>query len=260
MPKDYNNIVILTGAGISAESGIPTFRAADGLWENHKVEDVATPEAFVRDPELVHRFYNARRAYLLNGIEPNAAHYALALLSQHWDKRAVNEEAFDGKVTLVTQNIDDLHQRAGSRPYPMHGELLKVRCKLSQQLFDCNHNTSPKDVCPCCNTTGNLRPHVVWFGEMPLYMEIIETALAECDLFIAIGTSGNVYPAAGFVQTAKHHGAHTLELNLEPSAELNIKPSATGSLFDEQRYGPASEIVPSFIEELATFNPITPTV
>ncbi len=232
MPS-YSSIVILTGAGISAESGIKTFRAADGLWEEHRVEDVATPEAFIRDPALVHRFYNLRRQHLLSGIEPNAAHYALATLSQH----------YKGSITLITQNIDDLHQRAGSQLiYPMHGELLKIRCKLSQQLFECRHDTSPEDRCPCCHLAGKLRPHVVWFGEMPLYMTEIEQALQHCDLFIAIGTSGNVYPAAGFFQTAKYYGAYTLELNLEPSH--------SGSLFDEQHYGQATEIVPTFVQSL----------
>ncbi|MGH1487153.1 MAG: Sir2 family NAD+-dependent deacetylase [Cellvibrionaceae bacterium] len=231
--KEYQSIVILTGAGISAESGIQTFRAADGLWENHRVEDVATPEAFVRDPELAHRFYNARRQYLLNGIKPNAAHAAIANFSK----------AHPDRLTLVTQNIDNLHQQAGNDLiYPMHGELLKIRCKITGQLFDCNHQVSPQDQCPCCQTKGNLRPHVVWFGEMPLYMNDIEQALRQCDLFISIGTSGNVYPAAGFFQTAKYYGAHTVELNLEASA--------SGSLFDEQHYGPATQIVPKFFNSL----------
>jgi NAD-dependent deacetylase len=228
-----NSIVILTGAGISAESGIRTFRAADGLWEDHKVEDVATPEAFIKAPHLVHRFYNERRNHLLSGIQPNAAHEALTKL----------EQEFSGTVTLVTQNIDDLHQRAGSQNiYPMHGELLKIRCKQTQQLFDCIDNTSPEDSCLCCDRVGNLRPHVVWFGEMPLYMDQIESALQACDLFISIGTSGNVYPAAGFYQLAKSYGAKTVELNLEPSA--------SGSLFDEHRYGSATDIVPGFVNEL----------
>jgi NAD-dependent deacetylase len=231
--SQINSIVILTGAGISAESGIKTFRAADGLWEDHKVEDVATPEAFLQDPYLVHRFYNARRRHLLNGIEPNAAHVALAQL----------EQDFPGEVTLVTQNIDDLHQRAGSKNiYPMHGELLKIRCKQTQQLFDCTEDTSPADLCPCCEQAGNLRPHVVWFGEMPLYMDEIEHQLQGCDLFVSIGTSGNVYPAAGFFQIAKHYGARTVELNLEASA--------SGSRFDEQIYGPATELVPTFFSDL----------
>ena len=225
----YNSIVILTGAGISAESGIQTFRASDGLWENHRVEDVATPEAFERNPELVHRFYNERRQFLLNGIQPNAAHQTLALLSQF------------NNTTLITQNIDHLHQQAGSKNvYPMHGELLKIRCKVTQQLFDCSENTSPTDSCPCCGVAGNLRPHVVWFGEMPLYMNHIEHALQQCDLFVAIGTSGNVYPAAGFVQKAKYYGAHTVELNLEASPN--------GSLFGEQHYGPATELIPQYFK------------
>jgi len=232
MLTKYKNIVILTGAGVSAESGIKTFRAADGLWEDHRVEDVATPEAFVRDPELVHRFYNARRRHLLEGIKPNAAHHALAKLSEQWE----------GSVTLVSQNIDDLHQRAGSPTLAMHGQLLKTRCKATQQLFDCSQDTSPSDHCPCCDVAGNVRPHVVWFGEMPLYMDQIEQSLQACDLFIAIGTSGNVYPAAGFFQAAKHHGAHTVELNLEPST--------SGSYFDEQHYGAATEVVPKFIGTL----------
>ncbi len=237
MPKTYRNIVILTGAGISAESGIKTFRAADGLWEDHRVEDVATPEGFIQDPYLVHRFYNERRQHLLNGIEPNAAHLALASLSQQ------KQQEKDGQVTLVTQNIDNLHQRAGSKPiFPMHGELLKIRCQQTGELFDCHEDTSPEDHCPCCDIAGNLRPHIVWFGEMPLYMNEIERVLSQCDLFVAIGTSGNVYPAAGFFETAKHFGAHTVELNLEPSV--------TASRFDEQYYGPATELVPWFFESL----------
>ncbi len=225
----YQSIVILTGAGVSAESGINTFRAADGLWENHRVEDVATPEAFIRDPYLVHRFYNERRRYLLDGIVPNAAHQAIVELSR----------SLSGSVTLVTQNIDNLHQQSGSGTiYPMHGDLLKIRCKTTGDVFDCAADTSPEDECTCCRQPGQLRPHVVWFGEMPLYMADIEQALRTCDLFVAIGTSGNVYPAASFFQTAKYYGAHTVELNLEPST--------TGSLFDEQHYGPATEVVPEF--------------
>ena len=228
-----NNIVVLTGAGISAESGIPTFRAADGLWENHRVEDVATPEAFIRNPELVHRFYNERRQFLLDGIEPNAAHMAIAHYSQHCT----------GTFTLITQNIDNLHQRAGTKnSWPIHGELLKMRCQQSQELFDCLTDTSPRDPCPCCHITGNLRPHIVWFGEMPLYMDTIEVALASCDLFIAIGTSGNVYPAAGFAASAKHYGAHCIEMNIEPSA--------ASASFDEYIAGPASQTVPLFFSTL----------
>lgn len=227
------SIVVLTGAGISAESGIQTFRASDGLWENHRVEDVATPEAFVRNPALVHRFYNERRAHLLNGIKPNAAHTALAEFEQN----------FEGSFTLITQNIDDLHEQAGSRNlYHMHGELLKLRCADSGILYACAGPVSVEEACQCCDKTGRLRPHVVWFGEMPLYMQQIEAALSQCDIFVSIGTSGNVYPAAGFFQLAKAYGAHTVELNLEPST--------SGSQFDEQHYGTATTKVPAYFNSL----------
>lgn len=229
------NIVILTGAGISAESGIKTFRAADGLWENHRVEDVATPEAFLRNPLLVQNFYNQRRQKLLTpAIQPNAAHRALAKL----------EKAFPaGKVLLVTQNIDDLHERAGSRNLiHMHGELLKGRCQTSGGLVDLDHDLTVNLPCPLCGGKGCLRPHVVWFGEMPLQMEAIYRALSQCDRFISIGTSGNVYPAAGFVEEANRHGAHTVELNLEPSQRLTA--------FAEHQHGLASELVPAYVEAL----------
>jgi NAD-dependent deacetylase len=239
LTKKYRNIVVLTGAGISAESGIQTFRAADGLWENNKVEDVATPEAFVRNPALVHRFYNERRQHLLNGIEPNKAHLSLGQLSKKLEKSQ------KGKLTLITQNIDNLHQRSSGQNnvWPMHGELLKIRCKSSGQIYTCEVYTSVDDMCACCHQVGNLRPHIVWFGEMPLYMDEIELALSQCDLFVAIGTSGNVYPAAGFVELAKEFGAH--------SVELNLQPSNTGSRFAEQHYGPATRVVPDFIQSLA---------
>ena len=229
------NIVILTGAGISAESGINTFRDAGGLWENHRIEDVATPEAFLRNPLLVQNFYNQRRQQLLTlAIQPNAAHRALAKL----------EKAFPaGKVLLVTQNIDDLHERAGSRNLiHMHGELLKGRCQTSGGLVDLDHDLTVNLPCPLCGGKGCLRPHVVWFGEMPLQMETIYRALSQCDRFISIGTSGNVYPAAGFVEEANRHGAHTVELNLEPSQRLTA--------FAEHQHGLASELVPAYAEEL----------
>lgn len=229
------NIVILTGAGISAESGIKTFRADDGLWENHRVEDVATPEAFLRNPLLVQNFYNQRRQQLLTpAIQPNAAHRALAKL----------EKAFPaGKVLLVTQNIDDLHERTGSRNLiHMHGELLKGRCQTSGGLVDLDHDLTVNLPCPLCGGKGCLRPHVVWFGEMPLQMEAIYRALSQCDRFISIGTSGNVYPAAGFVEEANRHGAHTVELNLEPSQRLTA--------FAEHQHGLASELVPAYVEAL----------
>lgn len=227
-------IVVLTGAGISAESGIETFRAADGLWENHRVEDVATPEAFQRDPELVHRFYNARREKLLSpSIEPNAAHYALAEL----------EQRYPGEVLLVTQNIDNLHERAGSQNLiHMHGELLNMRCSASGVVHYFEGKSSPQDRCICCDLTGALRPDIVWFGEMPMQMDRIYHALERCALFVSIGTSGHVYPAAGFVQVANAVGARTVELNLEPSK--------TQSAFDEHVYGTASQVVPAFIASI----------
>ena len=229
--RQVNSIVVLTGAGISAESGIKTFRAADGLWEEHRVEDVATPEAFVRDPELVQRFYNERRRPLINcEVSPNFAHFALAKL----------EQEFTGQFLLVTQNIDNLHEQAGSKQIlHMHGEVLKKRCKQTNTVFDCSHDINVSDLCDCCGQAGNLRPHIVWFGEMPLYMDEISSALSNCDLFISIGTSGNVYPAAGFVQMANNSGAKTLEINLEESSVAND--------FDEAIYGKAGEVLPAWV-------------
>ena len=230
----YQSIVVLTGAGISAESGIKTFRASDGLWEEHRIEDVATPEAFERDPALVQHFYNQRRQPILdNDVQPNPAHIALAKL----------ENEFSGSFTLVTQNIDNLHEQGGSKNVlHMHGEILKIRCKKTQTLFDCTSSVDNEDLCKCCQQAGNLRPHIVWFGEMPLYMDEIYQALAECDLFVAIGTSGNVYPAAGFVQMANQAGANTLEINLERSNVAND--------FDKAIYGKAGEVLPSWVDEL----------
>ncbi|KAB0884852.1 Sir2 family NAD+-dependent deacetylase [Cronobacter muytjensii] len=227
-------VVVLTGAGISAESGIRTFRAADGLWEEHRVEDVATPEGFARNPQLVQDFYNARRRQLQQPeIKPNAAHLALARL----------EEAFGDRFLLITQNIDNLHERAGNNNVVhMHGELLKVRCSQSGQVLEWTGDVTPDDKCHCCQFPAPLRPHVVWFGEMPLGMDRIYEALARADVFIAIGTSGHVYPAAGFVLEAKLQGAHTVELNLEPSQ--------VGSEFEEKHYGLASQVVPEYVEKL----------
>lgn len=232
MTKRPSSIVVLTGAGISAESGISTFRAEDGLWENHSIDDVATPEGFARNPELVHRFYNQRRAQLLqDSITPNPAHIALARL----------EREFPGEVLVVTQNIDNLHERAGTKNLVhMHGELLKMRCLETGLIFDNREALCFDSLCRCCQTQGNLRPHIVWFGELPLYMNQIAQALEACDLFVAIGTSGNVYPASGFYQTAKTTRAHTVEINLEE----------TGSSFDEHQYGPASVLVPAYVDVL----------
>jgi NAD-dependent deacetylase len=231
MPE-IRNIVVLTGAGISAESGLATFRAADGLWEGHRVEDVATPEAFERNPALVHQFYDARRAKL-DLVQPNAAHRALARLDATWP----------GELLLVTQNVDDLHERAGSkRLIHMHGELRKGWCLACGQRFAWCGPMGEGASCPACGTSGAVRPDIVWFGEMPYAMDAIEDALHRCDLFVSIGTSGAVYPAAGFVQTARYRGARTVEINLEPSL---------GSyLFDESRTGRAGELVPAWVEEV----------
>ena len=231
----YRRIVVLTGAGISAESGIKTFRAEDGLWEEHRVEDVATPEGFAADPELVQNFYNGRRAQLLSdAVKPNAAHIALAEL----------ERIYGANLLLVTQNIDNLHERAGSQNIiHMHGELLKMRCAYTDKIYPIQTNIEVDDRCQCCGMRGALRPHVVWFGEMPLQMDEIYDALDACDLILAIGTSGNVYPAAGFVRQAALSGAHTMEINLEPSA--------VESAFAEHRYGLASAEVPALVADLA---------
>lgn len=233
------SLVILTGAGISRESGLATFRDADGIWAKIRIEDVATPEAFARDPRRVHDFYNARRAQLRDpAVVPNAAHLALATLDARWP----------GPLLLVTQNVDDLHDRAGamvgaarSRLLHMHGELNKARCRLCDAVQPWDQDLSTDTACPACGEPGGMRPHVVWFGEMPLHMQAIDAALQGCDIFVAIGTSGQVYPAAGFVAEVAHR-ARTVELNLEPSAGTR--------LFDEARHGPATEVVPAFVQSL----------
>ncbi len=226
------NIVILTGAGVSAESGVATFRGPDGLWEGHRVEDVATPEAFRRDPALVRGFYDARRARL-GEVAPNKAHEALARLDAAWT----------GELLLVTQNVDDLHERAGSkRLLHMHGELKSGWCLACDGRFAWDGPMGNDAACPGCEHPGAVRPDIVWFGEMPYDMDRIEGALRDCDLFVSIGTSGAVYPAAGFVQTARYCGAQTLELNLEPSQ---------GSIFfHETRIGPAGELVPAWVDQM----------
>ena len=224
-------VVVLTGAGISAESGVPTFRDADGLWEGHRVEDVATPEAFAHQPAVVHRFYDARRAALA-GVEPNLAHRALARL----------EEAIGGDLLVVTQNIDDLHERGGStRVVHMHGRLRAAWCVACDARVEWLGDLSHLPPCPSCGANA-LRPDVVWFGEMPYELDLIFDAIDDADLFVSIGTSGAVYPAAGFVQHAAAAGARTLELNLEPSAGT--------ALFDESRHGPASVLVPEWVSQL----------
>lgn len=233
-----NSIVILTGAGISAESGIATFRASDGLWENHRVEDVASPEGFKRNPELVHQFYNQRRQQVLSkDIQPNPAHLALAHL----------ENNFSGNYLLITQNIDNLHERAGSKNVlHMHGEILKQRCCISGDVYACEEDTNVGDLCACCNSAATLRPNIVWFGEMPFHLDEIYQALVECDLFVAIGTSGHVYPAAGFVEIASQSGAETMEINLQQS---NI-----ASAFSHARYGLASQQVPDWVKGFLSTN------
>ncbi|MAN80544.1 MAG: NAD-dependent protein deacylase [Rhodospirillaceae bacterium] len=235
--EDQPSIVILTGAGISKESGLATFRDADGIWARYRIEDVATPEAYARDPERVLGFYNARRrGAVADDVHPNAAHLALARLEADWP----------GEVLIVTQNIDDLHERAGSKNLiHMHGELLKARCTACTGLHPWRDDITLDDACPACGSLGTLRPHVVWFGEMPLGLDDIGMALDACALFMSIGTSGNVYPAAGFVQQVRRLGrARTVELNLEPSEGA--------TLFEHARYGPASDIVPAFVEGLLT--------
>lgn len=231
MSDAIRNIVILTGAGISAESGIDTFRGAGGLWENHRVEDVATPEAFARDPGLVLRFYDARRAAIQEKL-PNAAHFALSRLEAEWS----------GSLLIVTQNVDDLHERAGAgRVLHMHGEHLSAWCTSCDIRSRWCAPLLDRPPCPVCGARS-LRPDIVWFGEMPYRMGEIYAALREADLFVSIGTSGAVYPAAGFVRDARELGKRTLELNLEPSQ---------GSFqFHESRLGPASELVPAWVEEL----------
>lgn len=230
--NDIQNIVVLTGAGVSAESGIDTFRDGGGLWEQHRVEDVATPEAFARDPDLVFRFYDARRA-AIQTKQPNAAHEALARLDAAWP----------GELLIVTQNVDDLHERAGAkRLLHMHGEQLSVWCRACDTRSHWTGTLIDRPACPACAMPGYMRPDIVWFGEMPYGMDAIYHALNRADLFVSIGTSGAVYPAAGFVREARQAGIRTLELNLEPSEGSHW--------FDEARHGPATQIVPRWVDKI----------
>lgn len=231
--RNFSRIVILTGAGISAESGIATFRDEGGIWSKVSLEDVGTPDAFQRNPALVHDFHNQFRRSL-ESHEPNAAHRALARL----------EREFAGSVLVVTQNVDDLHERAGSQNLVhMHGELYKARCLNCQVVRVWRDDLSVETACPECGMPGGLRPHVTWFYEMPMEMDRIYAALEDCALFISIGTSGNVYPAAGFVEEVRRTGrARTVELNLEPSEGA--------SLFDETIHGPATQVVPAYVARL----------
>jgi NAD-dependent deacetylase len=229
---DFQHIVILTGAGLSAESGLATFRDKDGIWAKYDYRDVATPQGFARNPLLVHDFYNQRRR-ALKGISPNAAHVALARL----------EQEHKGEVTIITQNIDPLHEAAGSKNLiHMHGELLKALCSRCDARHAWEEDLSVETPCPACGKAGGMRPDVVWFGEMPYHMEAIAETLAAADLFLSIGTSGNVYPAAGFVAEARAAGAHTVELNLEPSEGA--------SFFAETIHGRATQVVPTYVERL----------
>ncbi len=228
-----DHIVILTGAGVSAESGVATFRGAGGLWEGHRIEDVASPEGFARDPALVQRFYNLRRA-ALRTVQPNPAHLAIARLQREWTR---------GNVTLITQNVDDLHERGGSpKVIHMHGELLKILCTSCRSRHAWHDDITPDLACPRCQRKGSLRPDIVWFGEMPYRMEEIFHALERARTFVAIGTSGKVYPAAGFVRTAAGCGAHCIEFNLEASD--------VASEFHEHRLGPAGVEVVRWVESM----------
>jgi NAD-dependent deacetylase len=231
------HIFVLTGAGVSAESGLGTFRdkSGDGIWSTFDASKLATPQAFARDPTTVLAFYDARRRNLLNA-KPNPAHFALARLEQGLPARG-------GRLTLVTQNIDDLHERAGSkRVLHMHGELLKARCQICGATTIWPRDLNIDDACPECGHSGVLRPDVVWFGELPLHLDAIYTALSNADLFVAIGTSGAVHPAAGFVAEAAACGV--------PTCEINLDAADNAYCFDEARYGPASETVPAWVEEL----------
>jgi NAD-dependent deacetylase len=228
-------VFVLTGAGISAESGLGTFRDRDGLWARYDLAAVATPEGFARDPARVHAFYDARRRGLAEA-RPNEAHAALARLERGLAERG-------GRLWLCTQNIDDLHERAGSTEVAhMHGELFKARCLACGAVSDWRGDMGLQAACPACGRAGRLRPHVVWFGEMPLHMDEIGEALVDADLFVAIGTSGSVYPAAGFVAEARAAGVGT--------CEINLAPSDNAWMFDERRYGPATATVPAWVEAL----------
>ncbi len=231
------SIVVLTGAGISKESGLSTFRDEDGIWATVKIEDVATPDAFAANPTKVHDFYNHRRKGLQSpDIKPNAAHIALRRLEMEWP----------GEVLIVTQNIDDLHERAGSRNLiHMHGELLKARCTHCNTISAWPRDITLKTSCPNCGQNACLRPHVVWFGETPFMMDNIHEALAKCGLFISIGTSGNVYPASGFVTLIRDVGK-------AQAVEVNLEPSEGATLFHDAAYGPATEMVPKIVEQILT--------
>ncbi len=232
-------IVVLTGSGISAESGVATFRDKDGVWAKYDYREVATPEGFAANPALVHDFYNQRRR-ALPAVAPNAAHIALAKLERGLEQRG-------GALTLITQNVDDLHERGGSKNVlHMHGELLKAECAACGAISECESDLSVDLSCTECRRSGGMRPHVVWFGEMPRHMEDAADAIMSADLFVSIGTSGSVYPAAGFAAEARALGVATMELNLEPSENAQM--------FSDARYGPATKIVPAWVGEILADN------
>ncbi|GJL99525.1 MAG: NAD-dependent protein deacylase [Methyloligella sp.] len=229
----YDKILILTGAGLSAESGLGTFREENGIWSKYNFEEVATPEGYAADPKRCLDFYNMRRD-LHHKATPNTAHKALARL----------EAEYPGEVVIVTQNIDSLHEAAGShRIIHMHGQIDRVKCNDCGTTYDYPYGTiEVNSICPSCNVQGQQRPDVVWFGEMPYDLDEIQKEIDSCFLFISIGTSGSVYPAAGFVNMARKAGAHTVELNLEPS---------DGAVqFHEAHQGKATEIVPRYVDKL----------
>lgn len=232
MKKTYRHILVLTGAGISAESGLATFRSSNGLWNNHRVEDVATIEAFEKNPAYVHAFYNEMKSELL-AAKPNPAHLALARLQKEYPE----------KVIIVTQNVDTLHEKAGSKDvFHIHGQINQAVCLNCGQIMETWDDVDTETICPHCGISGMFKPNIVFFGESLLCMEAVERALRTCDLFISIGTSGVVYPAAGFVQTAKYYGAESIEFNLENTSN--------NFLFDRHVYGKCGDTLPEFVDEL----------
>ena len=239
MPS-HNHIVVLTGAGISAESGVATFRDKDGIWAKYSIEEVATPEAYARNPTKVLDFYNLRRRGL-SGVAPNPAHIALARLER--ELLGPTGKTSGRSFHIVTQNVDNLHEAGGStNVIHMHGELLRGKCRDCDARFDWTGDMSTADTCPSCGVPGGVRPDIVWFGEIPYDMDRIAALVNTCDLFVSIGTSGAVYPAAGLVALARRSGAHTVELNLEPSEGV--------SYFHEAIHGKAGTIVPAFVERV----------
>ncbi len=235
LPIKNKKVFIHSGAGLSQESGIKTFRDENGLWENHRVEEVATPEAFSLNPDLVYRFYNLRRQQLYQEVKPNTAHQALAQFQKKWQEQ----------VFFCTQNVDDLLERAGClNVHHMHGELSKMRCLKTHKVFDAPISFTRENQCPCCAEESNLRPHIVWFGEIPFHLDKIQKELLDCDIFLSIGTSNQVYPAASFIQLAKENGAYCIEVNYEPTA--------LSSLYHKSHYGRAGEILSGVLEELTS--------